>query len=151
MVKGKPIYGQANKQPVQKVTFDGIDWRIQDVLRYCGTDYLANGIEQMCRIYCVQMIGRLKSLHHWIKLWWDCYFDNNTSKLTLHETEIHYSNKASPVKGNTCCDFNTASRSTVLSSAQNDSGSEQGMLRYKRYSELTYTKLFYTCLSYVYF
>ena len=25
MVKGKPIYGQANKQPVQKVTFDGID------------------------------------------------------------------------------------------------------------------------------
>jgi hypothetical protein len=29
-----------------------------------GIDYAANGIELMCRIYCVQMIGRLKNLHH---------------------------------------------------------------------------------------
>ena len=50
-----------------------------------GNDYVANGIELMCRIYCAQMIGRLKNLHHGIDLWWDCYFDNNINKLTIHE------------------------------------------------------------------
>ncbi len=34
-------------------------------------------------------------------LWWDCYFDNNINKLTIHETEIHYGDKVSTVKGDT--------------------------------------------------
>jgi hypothetical protein len=87
--------------PVKKVIFDGIDWRMQDVPGNCGIDYVANGIEFMCRIYCVQMIGRLKNLHHWMDLWWDCYFDNNINKLTIHETKIQYGNKVSTVKGDT--------------------------------------------------
>jgi hypothetical protein len=29
-----------------------------------GIGYVANGIEFMCRISYVQMIGRLKNLHH---------------------------------------------------------------------------------------
>jgi hypothetical protein len=50
-----------NKEPVKKVLFDGIDCRMQDVPGNSGNDYVANGIEFMCRIYCVQMIGRLKN------------------------------------------------------------------------------------------
>jgi hypothetical protein len=35
-----------------------------EVLGNSGIDYVANGIELMCRIYSAQMIGRLKNLHH---------------------------------------------------------------------------------------
>ncbi len=87
------IYGRTKN--LLRRLFDGIDWRMQDVPGNCGIDYVANGIEFMCRIYCVQMIGRLKNLHHWLDLWWDCYFDNNINKLTIHETEIHYGDKVS--------------------------------------------------------
>jgi hypothetical protein len=41
---------------------------MQDVPGNSGIDYVANGIELMCRIYCVQMIGRLKNLHHGMDL-----------------------------------------------------------------------------------
>ncbi len=34
-------------------------------------------------------------------LWWDCYFDNNINKLTIHETEIHYGDNVSTVKCDT--------------------------------------------------
>jgi hypothetical protein len=47
------------------------------------------------------MIGRLKNLHHGIDLWWDCYFDNNINKLTIHETEIRYGDKVSTGKSDT--------------------------------------------------
>ena len=48
-----------------------------------------------------------------MNLWWDCYFDNNINKPTIHETEIHYGDKVVLAKGNTVfCDtvselFNT--------------------------------------------
>jgi hypothetical protein len=90
-----------NKEPVKRILFDGIDWRTQVVPGNSGIYYVANGIELMCRIYFVQMIGRLKNLYHWMNLWWDCYFDNNINKLTIHETEIHYCDKVSTGKGDT--------------------------------------------------
>jgi hypothetical protein len=74
---------------------------MQDVPGNSGIDYVANGIELMCRIYSAQMIGRLKNLHHGIDLWWDCYFDNNINKLTIHETEIHNGDKVSTGNGDT--------------------------------------------------
>jgi hypothetical protein len=77
-----------------KVIFDGIDWRMQDVPGNSRIEYVANGIELMRRIYCVQMIGRLN-------LWWDWYFDNSANKLTIHETEIHYCDKIGTCKGDT--------------------------------------------------
>jgi hypothetical protein len=88
---------------------------MQDVPGDSGVDYvLANGIELMCRIYCVQMIGRLKNLHPWMNLWWDYYFDNSINKLTIHEPEIHYCDKVSTGKVILCFEIRNQNYLTII-------------------------------------
>jgi hypothetical protein len=66
-LKVHSIYGRT-KNLLRRLYLMGLIEGLE-VLGNSGIDYVANGIELMCRIYSAQMIGRLKNLHHGIDLW----------------------------------------------------------------------------------